>query len=65
MSLEKLDSKTVREHTGFSFVGVATAAAIFNEQGQIFLAKRSNNARDEKCTWDICGGGLELHADSR
>lgn len=57
--MEKLDAETLRAHKGKSFVGVSTAVAIFNESGQIFLAQRSKNARDEHGRWDVCGGGLK------
>lgn len=59
MSFDKLDAVTLRKHKGKSFVGASTAAAIFNQKGQIFLAKRSTNARDEHGRWDVCGGGLK------
>lgn len=58
--IEKLDGKTLREHKGKSFVGVATAVAIFNQKGEVLMAKRSENCRDEHGRWDICGGGLKL-----
>ena len=58
--IEKLDSKTLRKHKGKSFVGVVTAVAIFNQKGEILLAQRSENCRDEHGRWDICGGGLKL-----
>ncbi len=57
--MEKLDAETLRAHKGKSFVGVSTAVAIFNEKGQLFLAQRSKNARDEHGRWDVCGGGLK------
>lgn len=55
-----MDIKEIRKHKGKSFVGIATAAAIFNKDGKLLLAKRSENCRDEHNTWDICGGGLEV-----
>ncbi len=57
--MEKLDSELLRAHKGKSFVGVSTAVAIFNPKGQIFMAQRSKNARDEHGRWDVCGGGLK------
>lgn len=59
MSFEKLSSETLRRHKGKSFVGVSTATVIFNPKGQIFLAQRSVNSRDEHGRWDVCGGGLK------
>ena len=57
--LTKLDAETLRAHKGKSFVGVTTAAAIFNNKGELFMAQRSKNARDEHGRWDVCGGGLK------
>jgi 8-oxo-dGTP diphosphatase len=57
--IEKMKPEEIRKHKGKSFVGVATAVAIFNNKGQLLLAKRSENCRDEHNTWDICGGGLK------
>ncbi len=57
--MKKLAEEVLREHKGKSFVGVSTAVAIFNKKGQIFLARRSENARDEHGRWDVCGGGLK------
>lgn len=58
--MKKLDSELLRAHKGKSFVGVSTAAAICNRNGQIFMAQRSKNARDEHGMWDVCGGGLKF-----
>jgi ADP-ribose pyrophosphatase YjhB (NUDIX family) len=57
--MEKLDAELLRAHKGKSFVGVSTAVAIFNHKGQLFLAQRSENTRDEHGRWDVCGGGLK------
>jgi ADP-ribose pyrophosphatase YjhB (NUDIX family) len=57
--MNKLDAETLRIHKGKSFVGVSTAVAIFNQKGQLFLAQRSENTRDEHGRWDVCGGGLK------
>ena len=59
MSFAKLDQKTLRAHKGKSFVGVSTAVAIMNQKGELFMAQRSKNTRDEHGRWDICGGGLK------
>ncbi len=56
---EQLDPNLIKTHRGKSYVGISTGAAIFNQKGLLFLAKRSLNARDEHGTWDVCGGGLE------
>ena len=59
MSVQKLDAETLRRHKDKSFVGVSTAVAIFNQKGQLFMAQRSINTRDEHGRWDVCGGGLK------
>lgn len=59
MNFEQLDPSLIKTHRGKSYVGISTGAAIFNQKGELFLAKRSQNARDEHGTWDVCGGGLE------
>ena len=57
--MEKLGAEILRAHKGKSFVGVSTAVAIFNREGQLFMAQRSKNTRDEHGRWDVCGGGLK------
>ncbi len=57
--MKKLSEEVLREQRGKSFVGVSTNAVILNRRGQIFMAQRSKNARDEHGMWDICGGGLD------
>ncbi len=59
MIKERLPADVIRAHKGKSFVGVSTAIAILNKRGELFMAKRSENTRDEHGTWDICGGGLK------
>ena len=59
MTFKKLDQQTLRAHKGKSFVGVSTAVAIMNKNGELFMAQRSKNTRDEHGRWDICGGGLK------
>lgn len=45
---------------GVDFIGVGAGAVIFNAQNEIFLAKRGNEARNEKYRWEFPGGGVEF-----
>lgn len=56
---EKLSPEILRKHKGISFVGVTTCFICYDNNGNIFMAKRSNNARDEHGNWDIGAGGLK------
>jgi ADP-ribose pyrophosphatase YjhB (NUDIX family) len=57
--IKKLDPKILRDHKGVSFVGVTTCFFCYDGSGEFFMSKRSKNARDEKGTWEIGGGGLK------
>jgi 8-oxo-dGTP diphosphatase len=46
---------------GVDFTGVTIVFLCHDGKGNILLNKRSENARDERHTWDPGGGGLELH----
>lgn len=59
--MKTLDAATLRQHKGKSFVGVSTAVGICNNDGQLFMAQRSVNTRDEHGRWDVCGGGLKFN----
>jgi 8-oxo-dGTP diphosphatase len=52
--------ETFQEHKGISYVGITTCFICHDGAGHIFMAKRSNEARDEQGAWDIGGGGLDL-----
>jgi ADP-ribose pyrophosphatase YjhB (NUDIX family) len=59
MQREKLDAAQIRAHKGISFVGVTTCFVCYDGNSRIFMARRSNKARDEQGMWDIGGGGLD------
>lgn len=61
--IEKMDSIALRKHKGISFVGVTVSFVCYDKTGQVFMAKRSKNARDEHGKWDGGGGGLK-HGDT-
>lgn len=60
LGMRKLSSDTLRRHKGVSFVGVTTPFICYDNQGRVFMAKRSQNARDEHGTWDGGAGGLKF-----
>ena len=45
---------------GKDYIGVAAGAMIFNEQGELFLSKRSQNCKNERAHWETPGGGVEF-----
>jgi len=60
MTFKKLTPEQLRGHKGKSFVGITTAFICYDGQGNIFLAQRSENTRDEHGNWDAGGGGLKF-----
>jgi 8-oxo-dGTP diphosphatase len=60
MNFQKLDPDTIRLHKGKSFPGVTTTFFCHDGNGKLFLAQRSNRARDEHGRWDPGGGGLKF-----
>lgn len=45
---------------GVDHIGVSVTSIIHDGQGNILMMKRGQKARDERGTWDICGGALEF-----
>lgn len=45
---------------GVDTIGVAITFFCHDGQGRVLMAKRSEQARDERGTWDIGGGALEF-----
>jgi 8-oxo-dGTP diphosphatase len=45
---------------GVNFIGVCVVFACHDGEGNFLFAKRGQNSRDEKGTWDPGGGGLEF-----
>ena len=58
--IRKLSTETLRRHKGVSFVGVTTPFVCYDGNGRVFMAKRSNHARDENGRWDFGSGGLKV-----
>lgn len=44
---------------GVDFIGVSVGAMIFNDKGELFLAKRGRKAKNERGTWENPGGAVE------
>ena len=45
---------------GIDYIGVGVGAIIFNNNDEIFLARRGKEARNEKDRWEFPGGGVEF-----
>lgn len=45
---------------GVDYIGVGVGAIIFNDNNEIFLAKRGKEARNEKHRWEFPGGSVEF-----
>ena len=45
---------------GVDYIGVSAGAMIFNDKGELFLSKRSQNAKNEKGHWETPGGGVDF-----
>lgn len=45
---------------GVNFIGISVGAMIFNDKKELFLAKRSQNCKNEKGCWEIPGGGVNF-----
>ncbi len=45
---------------GIDYIGVGVGAIIFNDNGEVFLAKRGLKARNEPGKWDFPGGAVKF-----
>ena len=41
------------------YIGVSAGAMIFNDKGELFLSKRSQNCKNERGHWETPGGSVE------
>jgi 8-oxo-dGTP diphosphatase len=41
---------------GYDYIGVGVGAMVFNEAGEVFLARRGPRASNERGTWEFPGG---------
>lgn len=57
MAFTKLSPQDLRAHKGLSFTGISAIFFCYDDNGRVFLAKRSRNARDEQGTWAPGAGG--------
>ncbi len=46
---------------GTDCIGVGVGALILNEENKVFLALRSQKAKNERGTWEIPGGAVEFN----
>ncbi len=46
---------------GIDYIGVGVGAVIVNNDGKYFLARRGNEARNEKGKWEFPGGSVEFN----
>ncbi len=45
---------------GIDYIGVSTGVVIFNDKGELFLAKRSKKTKNERGCWETPGGSVEF-----
>lgn len=45
---------------GIDYIGVGVGAIIVKDTGMLFLAKRGNNAKNERGCWEFPGGSVEF-----
>jgi 8-oxo-dGTP diphosphatase len=45
---------------GLDYIGVGVGALLLNPNGEIFLAQRGPQAKNERGLWEIPGGGVEF-----
>jgi mutator protein MutT len=46
---------------GIDYIGVGAGAVILDSRGRVFLAKRGNEARNERGKWEFPGGSVEFN----
>lgn len=45
---------------GIDYIGVSVGAMLFNDKGELFLARRSQETTNERGHWESPGGGVEF-----
>ena len=45
---------------GIDYIGVSAGAMVFNDKGELFLSKRSQNCKNERGHWETPGGSVEF-----
>jgi 8-oxo-dGTP diphosphatase len=45
---------------GLDYIGVSAGAMIFNDNGELFLSKRSEAVKNERGHWETPGGSVEF-----
>src|SRR5260221_10570232 len=44
---------------GVDYIGVSAGAMIFNDKGELYLAKRSQQCKNQRGCWESPGGDVE------
>lgn len=57
LSIAKGVDKLIR---GVDYIGVGVGAIIVNEHGQLFLARRGPDSKNERGLWEFPGGSVEF-----
>jgi 8-oxo-dGTP diphosphatase len=52
--------KEIIMQPGRDYIGIGVGAMVFNQQGQVFLAKRGPHASNERGTWEFPGGKVSF-----
>tara|TARA_Y100000310_G_scaffold312067_1_gene359024 strand:+ start:163 stop:495 length:333 start_codon:yes stop_codon:yes gene_type:complete len=47
---------------GIDYIGVSAGVMVFNDKGELFLSKRSQNVSNERGCWETPSGGVEFTA---
>ena len=45
---------------GVDYIGVAVGTMIFNDKGELFLSKRSQQSKNERGCWETPGGSVDF-----
>ncbi len=45
---------------GVQYIGVSVGVMLFDDCGQVFLSKRSQNSKNERGCWEFPGGSVEF-----
>ena len=60
MNQPVIEPTILKAQRGKSYIGVGVGAVFFDDQGRVFLARRGPQAKNERGTWEIPGGGVEF-----
>jgi mutator protein MutT len=52
--------KNKKPKKGIDYIGSAIGVLMFNDKGEVFLSKRSQNAKNERGCWEMPGGSVDF-----